>query len=355
MKEMKQVRSVEKVPRELVITRLVAMRLGMKATIATLVMLGIILLLGILSLTVGTMQVSVSDVFRAINGQIEGIIRTVVVEWRLPRTLAAIVFGAGLGVSGAIFQSLTKNPLGSPDIIGFSSGSYTGVLLVLLGTGSISFVAVATGAILGGLGTAIIVYALAFRGGSKGFRLIIVGIAISAMLGSVNSVFLLRSEASAAFTAAAWGIGSLNEVSWAQVTPASIMVIVMVATAMLQSRPLREMELGDDTAKAHGVEVERSRLLLIATAVALTAVPTAVMGPVTFVALAAPQMAKRVAGASRSLFPAAAMGGLLLLGADFIAQRLISGTVFPVGVVTLSLGGIYLVGLLFMQARRRVQ
>ncbi|MNN92523.1 Ferric enterobactin transport system permease protein FepG [compost metagenome] len=92
----------------------------------------------------------------------------------------------------------------------------------------------------------------------------------------------------------------------------------------------------------------------MATAVALTAIPTAVMGPVTFIALAAPQMARRVVGPSRSLFPAAAMGALLLLGADFMAQRLIRGTILPVGAVTLSLGGIYLVWLLFMQARRRI-
>lgn len=339
--------------RELVLKWPVSIRIGLKATVASLIICGMVMGIGILSLMTGTMSLSVPDVLGALSGQAEGIIKTVVVEWRLPRAIAAIVFGAGLGVSGAIFQSLTRNPLGSPDIIGFSSGSYTGALLVLLGTGSISFIAVASGAILGGIGTAIIVYVLAFRGGSKGFRLIIVGIAISAMLSSVNSILLLRSEASAAFTAAAWGIGSLNEVSREQVTPASIMVIVMVATAMLQSRPLREMELGDDTARAHGVSVEKSRILLMATAVVLTAIPTAVMGPATFVALAAPQMAKRVAGASRSLFPAAAMGALLLLGADFMAQRLIRGTILPVGAVTLSLGGLYLVWLLFRQARRK--
>ncbi|MHA6533883.1 FecCD family ABC transporter permease [Paenibacillus sp. BAC0078] len=339
--------------RELVLAWPLKIRLRVKAMLATLAMLGVVIAVGVFSLTVGTMPVSVVDVFKAITGHAEGIARTVVVEWRLPRAVAAIVFGAGLGASGAIFQSLTKNPLGSPDIIGFTSGSYTGALLVLLGTGAVSFAAVASGAIIGGIGTAVIVYVLAFRGGSKGFRLIIVGIGISAMLGSLNSMLLLRSEPDAAFTAAAWGVGSLNGVDWSQVMPASIMVIALLMGAILQTRPLREMELGDDTAKAHGVVVEQSRFLLIATGVALTAVPTAVMGPVSFVALAAPQMARRLAGASHSLIPAAAMGSLLLLGSDFLAQRLIRGTVFPVGVVTLSLGGGYLVWLLFVQARKR--
>lgn len=231
---------------------------GVKALLATLAMLGIVIALGVLSLMVGTMPVSVADVFRAIMGHAEGMVRTVVVEWRLPRAVAAMVFGAALGASGAIFQSLTKNPLGSPDIIGFSSGSYTGALLVLLGTGTVSFAAVASGAILGGIGTAVIVYALAFRGGSKGFRLIIVGIGISAMLGSFNSMLLLRSDPDAAFAAAAWGVGSLNGVSWEQVLPASVVAVVLLLGAMLQTRPLREMELGDDTAKAHGVAVEKA-------------------------------------------------------------------------------------------------
>ncbi|CAH1219245.1 Ferric enterobactin transport system permease protein FepG [Paenibacillus sp. JJ-223] len=352
IKGMRRLRPVQAGRREWAVTWPIKIRLGVKALLATLAMLGIVIALGVLSLMVGTMPVSVADVFRAIMGHAEGMVRTVVVEWRLPRAIAAMVFGAALGASGAIFQSLTKNPLGSPDIIGFSSGSYTGALLVLLGTGTVSFAAVASGAILGGIGTAVIVYALAFRGGSKGFRLIIVGIGISAMLGSLNSMLLLRSDPDAAFAAAAWGVGSLNGVSWEQVLPASVVAVALLLGAMLQTRPLREMELGDDTAMAHGVAVEKSRFLLIATAVVLTAVPTAVIGPVSFVALAAPQMAKRLAGASRSLMPAAAMGALMMLGADFAAQRLIRGTVFPVGVVTLSLGGLYLVWLLFMQARK---
>lgn len=339
--------------REIVVKWPVKCRLGIRPLLAALAMAGAALVVALLSLLLGTLPVSLTDVAQALTGQAEGMVRTVVVDWRLPRAVAALVFGAGLGASGAIFQSLTKNPLGSPDIIGFSAGSYTGALLVLLGTGAVSFAAVASGAVAGGLVTAVLVYALAFRGGSKGFRLIIAGIGLSAMLGSFNAMLLLRSDSDAAYAAAAWGIGSLNGVSWAHVAPASVLMIVLLIASGLQTRSLREMELGDEAAKAHGVAVERSRFLLIATAVALTAVPTAVMGPVSFVALAAPQIAVRLAGPSRSLGPASAMGALLLLGSDFLAQRLVKGTIFPVGVVTLSLGGVYLVWLLFTQARKK--
>lgn len=331
----------------------VKLRIDMRSMIVTAILLGATAAIALFALMVGTLTLSVQDVFSALIGQATGMTRTVVIEWRLPRVLAAIIFGGALAVSGAIFQSLTRNPLGSPDIIGFSAGSYTGVLIVLLVSGSSSFISVATGALVGGFTTAILIYLLAFRKGTQGFRLIIVGIAISAILGSVNSMLLLQSKAEVALTAAAWGVGSLNGIDWKHVLPAILLVIFLLICAVMMNRPLRQIELGEDAAKSHGVRIERSQLLLIFVAVALTAVPTAVMGPVSFVALAAPQIAQRFTKSVESLIPAAAMGAFLLMGADVLAQRIIPGMIFPVGVVTLSLGGVYLVWLLFQQARSR--
>lgn len=327
------------------------LRINVRNVIVTAILLGATIAIGIFALMVGTMALSIQDVFSALFGQATGVKRTVVVEWRLPRMLSAVIFGAGLAVSGAIFQSLTRNPLGSPDIIGFTSGSYTGALIAILVSGTTSFLGVATGALAGGFITAVVIYLLAFRNGTQGFRLIIVGIAISAILGSLNSMLLLRSDANVALTAATWGVGSLNGVDWRYALPAILLVLCFLICAGIMNRPLREMELGEDAAKSHGVPLERSRLVLIFIAVALIAVPTAVMGPVTFVALAAPQIVKRFTKSEESLVPAAMMGAFLLLGADVVAQRVIPGMIFPVGVVTLSLGGIYLVWLLFYQAR----
>ncbi|MEK5037355.1 FecCD family ABC transporter permease [Sporosarcina sp. FSL K6-3457] len=329
----------------------VKLRINVRNMIVTAILFGATIVAGFFALMVGTMTFSLQDVYSALTGQATGMTRTVVVEWRLPRVLSAIVFGAALAVSGAIFQSLTRNPLGSPDIIGFTSGSYTGALVVLLISGSTSFIGVATGALVGGFITAVVIYILAFRNGTQGFRLIIVGIAISAILGSVNSMLLLRSKAEVALTAAAWGVGSLNGIDWRHAFPAILLVLCFLIGAGIMNRPLREMELGGDAAKSHGVPLERTQLVLILVAVGLTAIPTAVMGPVTFVALAAPQIAQRFTKSAESLVPAAAMGAFLLLGADIFAQRIISGMIFPVGVITLSLGGIYLVWLLFHQAR----
>ena len=331
----------------------IKLRIDMRSMVVTTILLGATAAAGLFALMVGTLSVSIQEVFLALIGQATGMTRTVVLEWRLPRVLSAIIFGAALAISGAIFQSLTRNPLGSPDIIGFSAGSYTGVLVVLLVSGSSSFISVATGALVGGFTTAILIYMLAFRKGTQGFRLIIVGIAISAILGSVNSMLLLQSNAEVALTAAAWGVGSLNGIGWHHALPAILLVFLLLICAVVLNRPLRQMELGDDAAKSHGVRIERSQLVLIFVAVALTAVPTAVMGPISFVALAAPQIAHRFTKSGESLIPAAAMGAFLLMGADVLAQRIIPGMIFPVGVVTLSLGGAYLVWLLFQQARSR--
>lgn len=329
----------------------VKLRLDVRSMVVTAIVLAAVLAIALFALMVGTLKLSAPEVFSALFGELTGIKRTVVMDWRLPRILAAIVFGAGLAISGSIFQSITRNPLGSPDILGFTSGSYTGALIVMLVFKSMSFSTIAMGALIGGFATALVIYLFAFRQGTQGFRLIIVGIAISTILGSVNSMLLLQSQSEVALTAGAWGVGSLNGITWEHTLPAILAVCVLIIFAMGMNRPLREMELGRDVAKSHGVRFEGSQLLLLVIAVAITASATAIMGPITFVALAAPQIAIRFTKTSESLAPSAAVGAFILLSADVLAQRMIPGMILPVGVLTLSVGGLYLVWLLFRQAR----
>ncbi|QJC52713.1 iron chelate uptake ABC transporter family permease subunit [Paenibacillus albicereus] len=329
----------------------IQLRVDARSLAVTGLVVAATLILAVAGLMMGSLRLSMTEVLAALSGEGTKLARTIVVEWRLPRVLAAAVFGAGLAVSGAIFQSLTRNPLGSPDIIGLTSGSYTGALVAMLLVGSKSFSGIAGGALIGGLATAALIYALALKKGTQGFRFIIVGVAISTILTSLNSILLLRSKTEVAFTAAAWGAGSLNGITWAQAVPAMLIVGALLLAATTMIRPLRAMELGDDAAKAHGVPVERSRLLLILIAVLLTAAPTAVMGPVSFIALAAPQIALRLTRSGHGFAPAAAMGAFILLSADLAAQRIAPGILLPVGVVTLTIGGLYLVGVLFRQAR----
>ncbi|WP_146341779.1 iron chelate uptake ABC transporter family permease subunit [Nesterenkonia sp. NBAIMH1] len=329
-----------------------SVRLTVRPLLVCALIAAITCALAVYALSAGTYSLTLSDMVDVLTGADQSFNRVVVLEWRAPRILAAIVFGAALGVSGAIFQSLTRNPLASPDVIGFASGSYTGALIVIIVIGG-GYGQVAGGALVGGIMTAGLVYLLAYRGGIKGFRLIIVGIGFSAMLSSLNTYMLLRADLDVAMSAAAWGAGSLNSTSWEQVGIGSLAILLLFGVVGPLITPMQQMELGDDAARALGVRVERSRLILILSGVGLTAAVTAAVGPIAFVALAAPQIARRLARSPGiAVWPAAFMGAALLLGADILAQQL-PPTPLPVGVVTVVIGGGYLIWLLVHEVRRR--
>jgi iron complex transport system permease protein len=308
--------------------------------------------LALVSLGTGDYPLSVPEVVQAMFATDGGFATKIVLEWRLPRVLVALVFGGALGIAGAIFQSLTRNPLGSPDIIGFATGAYTGALIAITVVGN-AYLSTAVGALAGGLITALIVYLLAYRGGMQGFRLIIVGIAVTAALHAINTYMLLRVQTEVAMTASIWGSGSISLVGWEEAIPAFIALAVLLPT-MLLARSLRQLEIGDDAAKSHGVRIEPARLALLITGVALTAIVTATSGPIAFIALAAPQVAKRLTkSAGIPIIPSALTGGFLLLGADFVAQHLLPNAL-PVGIVTVVIGGVYLIALLISEARERL-
>ena len=309
-------------------------------------------IVALVSLGTGDFPLTVPEVVQAMFATDGGFATTIVLDWRLPRVLVALVFGGALGIAGAIFQSLTRNPLGSPDIIGFATGSYTGALIAITVVGN-AYLSTAVGALAGGLVTALIVYLLAYRGGMQGFRLIIVGIAVTAVLHAINTYMLLRVQTEVAMTASIWGSGSLSLVGWEETIPAFIAFAILLPT-MLLARSLRQLEIGDDAAKAHGVRIEPARLALLVTGVALTAIVTATSGPIAFIALAAPQVAKRLTkSAGIPIIPTALTGGLLLLSADFVAQHLLPSQI-PVGIVTVVIGGVYLIALLISEARERL-
>lgn len=321
------------------------------------VLVGVLTALGIvaialLALCLGDYPLSLGDVATALFSD-QGFASRIVVEWRLPRIVAAIVFGAALAVSGALFQTLTRNPLGSPDVIGFSTGAYTGAIIVITLVGG-SVIAVSVGALTGGLVTALLVYLLAWRNGVQGFRLIVVGIAVTATLSSVNTYLLMRAQTEVAMTASIWGAGSLSLVGWGDIAVAVGPLALLSVLTLFLSGPLRQLELGDDASRAHGVHSERTRLAVMIVGVALIAIVTAVSGPIAFIALAAPQIARRLtAGAGIPIGASAMVGAFLLLAADVIAQHVVPGAV-PVGIVTVVIGGVYLVGLLVREARKQL-
>ncbi|MNV34920.1 Ferric enterobactin transport system permease protein FepG [compost metagenome] len=299
----------------------------------------------------GSYPIPLANVLSALLGQGDETIRMIVLEWRLPRVALALLLGAALGISGAIFQSLTRNPLGSPDIIGFSSGSYTGALVVIALTSG-GYYQTAIGALVGGIVTAGAVYLFARRKGMQSFRLIIVGIGVSAMLGAVNTWIIREADLQVAMAAAVWGAGSLNGLGVEQVLLVSICLCVIVPLTFLMSRPMRQLEMGDDIAKASGVTTDLARLGLMVLGVALTAVVSAAAGPIAFIALAAPQIARRLTKSSTTgLMTSGLTGAVLLLAADWMAQHAF-GVQLPVGTMTVSIGGLYFLWLLVREGRK---
>ncbi|MGQ7350443.1 FecCD family ABC transporter permease [Quadrisphaera oryzae] len=321
-----------------------------RSAVVGAVLVVVVLLLVLVSLGLGQFRLTPGQVLQALGG--DGLGHVVVVRWRLPRALAAVVLGAGLAVAGALFQTVTRNPLASPDVVGLAHGAFTGVLVALV-AGAGSWEALTASAVAGGLTAAVAVWLLARGGVVGGLRLVVVGIGVSALLASVNTWLLLQVELDVAMFASAWGAGSLNGVTAVQALPAAVLTAALVVVALALSRSLRQIDLGDDVAAATGVRVPAVRTAALLLGVLLVCVATAVVGPVAFVPLVAPHVARRLARTPHQpLLLSGAAGALLLLASDVVAQHLLP-VPLPAGVVTVSLGGAYLVHLVAREVRRR--
>ncbi|MFT4305297.1 MAG: iron chelate uptake ABC transporter family permease subunit [Microbacterium sp.] len=332
-----------------------SVRVPLRVVAVSAVLFVVAAVTAMVAITLGDYPLRLDQVLATLVGGGERFHRTIVLEWRLPVAIAAVLFGALLGIGGAAFQSLTRNPLGSPDVIGFDTGSYTAVVVTVLVFGSTSYWGIASAAIAGGLTTALAVYLLAYRRGIQGFRLIIVGIGLSAMLGSVNAYLITRADIEDAMTVGFWGAGSIGRVSWNSVVPSLLIAAVIVAAAILLAPALKRLELGDEAATALGTRPTPARLGLMVVGVATVALVTAAAGPIGFVALAGPQLARRLTrSAGVSLLASSGMGAALLALAHLlslvIAQFYRS---VPVGLVTVCLGGLYLIWLLIRETRRQ--
>jgi iron complex transport system permease protein len=299
------------------------------------------------SLLIGSQRLGFSDLAAVVTGEARPSLTRSVLGRRLPRALTAALVGALLGLSGAAFQSLSRNPLGSPDIIGFTSGAATAAVfqIVVLGGGMI---ATAIAAVLGGIVTALIVYLLARRDGiTGGLRLVLVGIGVGAVVSAISALLIARADIDDALLAQLWSSGSLTGRGWPHVW-ATLAALAVVGPVLLRlGRDLALIEMGDDSAHGVGVQVERTRFVAVIVAVAAAAAATAATGPIAFIAFAAGQIARRLAPVPGVLLGLSALiGAALLAGADLLSQNLDVGLRTPVGLVTSVLGGLYLLWLL---------
>ncbi|WP_069812294.1 FecCD family ABC transporter permease [Streptomyces sp. TP-A0874] len=329
-----------------------SVRVQLRAVAVSAALLCLLVLVMAVTLTTGDFELTVPETLRALAGHGTGGADFIINTVRLPRLLTALFVGAALAVSGAILQSLSGNPLGSPDIIGFTNGAATGALLTIIVLHG-SMTQIALGALVGGLATAAAVYLLVFSRGLLGFRLVVVGIGVSALLLAVNQYLITRASLQEALEAQAWLIGSLNGRGWDQANGTGIAIAILFPIAFRYARRMSLLEMGNDTARALGVNAGRSRLVLLVVSVALAAFATAATGPIWFVALAAPQLARGlVRSSSPGLVPAALMGALLLAASDLAVQRIFSPAILPVGTATGTIGGLYLVWLLVTESRK---
>ena len=310
----------------------------------------LIVLVFALSLMVGRTFYPPTDVIGVILGRDVSGATFTVGRLRLPRAVLAVLVGLCFGLGGVTFQTMLRNPLASPDIIGISSGASAAAAFAIV-TLSLGAAQVSIFAIVSGLAVALLVYALSYKGGVAGTRLILIGIGIAAMLDSLTNYVLSQAAEWDLQEAMRWLTGSLNGSNWSQVLPVLAALAVLAPVLIGQSRNLTLTQLGDDTAAALGVRVERTRLVVIVTAVGLIAFATAAAGPIAFVAFLSGPIAARIVGPGASLLvPSALVGALLVLVADFTGQFAF-GTRYPVGVITGVLGAPYLIYLIVRSNR----
>ncbi|MGN6273601.1 MAG: FecCD family ABC transporter permease [Protaetiibacter sp.] len=303
------------------------------------------------TLMIGTTFYGPDEVIRVLLGQRVPGASFTVGELRLPRASLGLLAGFAFGIAGVTFQTMLRNPLASPDIIGITWGASAAAVVAIV-VFSLGDTAVSAIALAGGLVTVLAIYLLALRRGFSGARLILIGIGVAAMLQSVVSWALSRASDWDVPAAMQWLAGSLNGAAWERIAPLALASLVLLPVMFALSRDLGVLRLGDDTAAALGVRVPVARVVLMLGAVALLAVATAATGPIAFVAFMAGPIAGRLLGPGAPLLlPAGLVGALLVLAADLVGQYAFD-TRFPVGVVTGALGAPFLIFLLARTTRR---
>ncbi|MFG1628570.1 FecCD family ABC transporter permease [Kribbella sp. NPDC049227] len=326
------------------------------------------IMIALVSLSVGTTKLPLADVIEVLLGGGRRGTRLVVLELRLPRVATGLLVGIAFAVSGALLQTLSRNPLASPDIVGVNSGASAGAVAVIVlagsGGGNISGAAAKVGiplaAVLGGLIATMIVGALSIqRGVVDAGRVVLIGVGIAAAANSLVAWLLVIGDVNDAGRAAAWLAGSLNARAWSDAIPVLFAVVLLLPVAMMFNRDLSALVLGDDVASSLGVRVARMRLALLIVATVLAAMATAGAGPIAFAALVAPQIAQRLTRMERPpLLTTAMLGALFVVLADLVARNglqwlRVGPYELPVGVITAACGAPYLLHLIGRQQKGR--
>lgn len=330
-------------------------RLASRRRLLTLALLALLVLTFALALYLGDYHVPPDGVVRSLLSPVTGMVDKgvdfIVLNVRLPRATLAVLTGVSFALSGIIFQTLLRNPLASPDIIGISPGASAAAVVCIMVFG-LSGIWVSIGALVGAVATALVIYGLSWRGGVTAYRVVLIGIGMAAVMAAIISYLFTRARLMEVQQALGWLVGSLNAASRDDIVPLAMALVVLLPLTAVLVRALDALQLGDDTAAALGARVEAIRLGLMLVAVAYAAFATAAVGPVAFVAFVAGPIARNLlAGSGKGFVQAAIVGALVMLGSDLVAQHALPMVQLPVGVVTGVFGAGFLLWLLVASNR----
>lgn len=308
-----------------------------------------------LSLNIGYIKLAPLEVLQTIVGKGESGNEVILFDFRLPRMVIAILIGAGVGISGAIMQGVSKNDLADPGILGINAGAGFAVVLYIFfsgGTtgslGAFSIFALPFTALLGALTAAILIYIISWKNGITPTRLILVGIGINSAFAALLIIFQLKLSPNDFKQASIWLSGSIWGTSWTFVLAILPWIVLLIPFTLYKSRYLNVLNLGDQVATGLGTKVEKERRILLIVAVALAGSSVSVGGGIAFLGLVAPHLGRRLVGPRHERFlPVTALiGALLLLVSDTLARNILAPSEIPVGLVVAVIGAPYFLYLL---------
>lgn len=322
----------------------VSVLLAYRPALAACLLAGVVLAAVVFAAYAGQSDMGVERTFRAIFGQGDRFDVLLVQKFRLGRIVAALTAGAALGLAGCLTQTLARNRLATPELLGVNDGATAAVLVSVSVTGA--FGAWWAGPV-GALVAVVVVTAVSGGLGQRGYRVLVVGLAMSALASAATQVVLSRRSLNSSSALYTWTSGSLNGRSYDVATPVLIGLAVLVPIALIVARHLNVLRFDDSTAASLGVAPARIRAICLLLAVALAGLAVGICGPVGFVALASPVIASRLAGPLRvPVFGSVLVGAALILLADTLGRTVFDGVEVPVGVVTTVLGGPFLLWVL---------
>jgi iron complex transport system permease protein len=315
----------------------------------------------LLALTIGLMiwnigsgeyPIPAIDVLRTLLGLPTGSEKDfgfVVNTLRAPRALVGWTVGVMLALAGSVMQTLTRNPLASPDITGVTAGAGLGAVILIVVLGGAAPVTLPVAALGGGLLVAVLIYVLAWRGGDSPLRLVLVGVGLASVLGAAQTLLLLRAPPEIAQRALLWLTGSIYARSWEHLFALLPWCAALVPLVLFSSARLNAIGLGDEIARGLGVRMGLQRAALLLAAVGLTAAAISQVGALGFVGLIAPHVARRLVGPAHegNLFVSALIGGLIVSASDFIGRLAFAPTEVPAGIITALVGAPFFMYLLW--------